>query len=180
MSTVSHNDRARPQVAGKTIFDYADELEVEVATSCLRSGECHECVVEVAKGMEALGERTENERYLRGKYRLACQARVVRDSPSIVFSPLRRRPRIVESSRYHHGRPTEFHPAVTRAENQVRYGDTVVDRYRRSICGLAIDLGTTTVVVELVDLETAAVLGGGKFRKPSTVRRQRCDAADLL
>lgn len=166
MSTVSHNDRARPQVAGKTIFDYADELEVEVATSCLRNGECHECVVEVAQGMEALGERTENEQYLRGKYRLACQARVVRDSPSIVFSPLRRRPRIVESSRYHHGRPTEFHPAVTRAENQVKYGDTVVDRYRRSICGLAIDLGTTTVVVELVDLETAAVLGVASFENP--------------
>jgi uncharacterized 2Fe-2S/4Fe-4S cluster protein (DUF4445 family) len=153
-------------VAGKTIFDYADELEVEVATSCLRSGECHECVVEITQGMEALVERTENERYLRGDYRLACQARVVRDSPSISFSPLRRRPRILETSGYDHGRPAEFHPAVTRSGNQVKYGDTVVDRYRRSICGLAIDLGTTTVVVELVDLETGETLGVASFENP--------------
>ncbi len=166
MSIVSHHGSARPQVAGKTIFDYADELEVEVATSCLRSGECHECVVEITQGMEALGERTENEQYLRGPYRLACQARVVQDSPSIRFAPLRRRPRIVEGSRYDHGRPVEFHPAVTRAGNQVMRGDTVIDRYRRSICGLAIDLGTTTVVVELVDLESAATLGVASFENP--------------
>ncbi len=166
MSIVSHHGSARPQVAGKTIFDYADELEVEVATSCLRNGECHECVVEITQGMEALGERTENEQYLRGPYRLACQARVVQDSPSIRFAPLRRRPRIVEGSRYDHGRPVEFHPAVTRSGNQVMRGDTVVDRYRRSICGLAIDLGTTTVVVELVDLESAATLGVASFENP--------------
>ena len=166
MSIVSHHGSARPQVAGKTIFDYADELEVEVATSCLRNGECHECVVEITRGMEALGERTENEQYLRGPYRLACQARVVQDSPSIRFAPLRRRPRIVEGSRYDHGRPVEFHPAVTRSGNQVMRGDTVVDRYRRSICGLAIDLGTTTVVVELVDLESAATLGVASFENP--------------
>ena len=153
-------------MAGRTIFDYADDLEVDVATSCLRNGECHECVVEVTRGMEALADRTESELFLRGAYRLACQARVARPSPSISFAPLRRRPRIVEGGGYHHGRPMEFHPVVTRAGDQVMYGDTVIDRYRRSICGLAIDLGTTTVVVELVDLETGASLGVASFENP--------------
>ena len=166
MSTVSCGARSRPLVAGKTIFEFADELEVEIATSCLRSGECHECVVEVLEGMEALTERTETEMYLRGAYRLACQAQAVGDAPSIRFTPLRRRPRIVERSRFEHGRPVEFHPAVTRAANQVKYGDTVVDRYRGAIYGLAIDLGTTTVVVELVDLESGTTLGVASFENP--------------
>jgi len=164
--TVSHEGKSCPQVTGKTIFDYADDLQVDVATSCLRNGECHECVVEITRGMAALAERTEDERYLRDAYRLACQARVVRDTPPISFAPLRRSPRIVESSGFDPDRPVEFHPAVTRADQQVMYGDTIVDRYRKSICGLAIDLGTTTVVVELVDLETAATLGVASFENP--------------
>ena len=166
MSTVSNGDNNCPLLAGKTIFDYADELEVEVPTSCLRNGECHECVVEVTEGMEALVERTETERFLRGNYRLACQALVVRDGPSIRFSPLRRRPRILEGGRFGQERPMEFHPAVTRAGNDVKYGDTVVDRYRGAILGLAIDLGTTTVVMELVDLESGVTLGVASFENP--------------
>ena len=166
MSTVSSGAGSRPLVAGKTIFDFADELEVEVATSCLRSGECHECVVEILEGMEALSERTETEMYLRGAYRLACQAQAVSDAGSIRFAPLRRRPRIVERSRLEHRRPTELRPAVTRAGDQVKYGDTVIDRYRGAIYGLAIDLGTTTVVVELVDLESGNTLGVASFENP--------------
>ncbi len=153
-------------MVGKTIFDYADQLEIELATSCLRSGECHECVVEITRGMEALAERTEEEQYLRGAYRLACQARVVRASPAVSFAPLRRRPRIVEDSSFRPGRAVDFRPAVTRDGAQVMYEERVVDRYRRSICGLAIDLGTTTVVVELVDLETAATLAVASFENP--------------
>lgn len=153
-------------MVGKTIFDYADQLEIELATSCLRSGECHECVVEITRGMEALAERTEEEQYLRGAYRLACQARVVRESPVVSFAPLRRRPRIVEDSSFQPARAVDFHPAVTGDGAQVMYEGRVVDRYRRSICGLAIDLGTTTVVVELVDLETAATLAVASFENP--------------
>ena len=41
-------------VAGKTMFDYADSLKVRVPTSCGRSGDCNECIVEIRHGMEAL------------------------------------------------------------------------------------------------------------------------------
>lgn len=166
MSTVSHGDESRPLEPGKTIFDYADELEVEVATSCLRNGECHECVVEISHGMEALAARTENEQYLRDPYRLACQARAIGNGPAITFAPLRRKPRVVEGSLFNTDRPVDLRPAVTRFGDQVRRGDTVIDRYRRSICGLAIDLGTTTVVTELVDLESGATLGLASFENP--------------
>ena len=91
MSAVSHGTETRPLEVGKTIFDYADELAVEVPTSRLRTGQCPECVVEIAEGMEALVERTESEQYLRGDFRLACQARVVCAGHHIRFAPLRRR-----------------------------------------------------------------------------------------
>jgi len=119
--TVSHGRKTLPQEVGKTIFDYADQLEVEIAASCRRSGESRECVVEGTGGVEALAERTEEDQYLRRAYRLAGQARVARESPAIGFTPLRRRPRIVEGGSFHHGRPVEFHPAVTRDGTQVGY-----------------------------------------------------------
>ncbi len=41
MSGVSYDGETRPAVVGKTIFDYADDLAVEVPTSCQRTGQCH-------------------------------------------------------------------------------------------------------------------------------------------
>ncbi len=47
---------------------------------------------------------------------------------------------------------------VTLEGDQVMYGDEAIDTYRGRILGLSMDLGTTTVVVELVDL-LAAMFG---------------------
>ena len=41
----------------KSIFDYADFLNVRVPTSCGRTGECHECIVELIEGFEGLSEK---------------------------------------------------------------------------------------------------------------------------
>ena len=48
-----HNQNLPPPRAGKSLFDYADDLAVRVPTSCGRTGECHECIVEVRRGMDA-------------------------------------------------------------------------------------------------------------------------------
>ena len=165
MNTVSHDGKTRPLVIDRTIFDYADELAVDVPTSCLRTGQCHECVVEITHGMESLVPRMETERFLRGDFRLACQARIVRDDRHIGFAPLRRRPRILEPSMYPGG-SVELDPMVTRVGDEVRHGDTVVDVYRGAIYGLAVDLGTTTVVLELVDLETGRSVAVSSFENP--------------
>jgi ferredoxin len=61
MGTISHNGKKRGLAAGETVFDYADELAVQVPTSCGRTGHCHECVVEIVQGMEALRPRNEAE-----------------------------------------------------------------------------------------------------------------------
>jgi len=173
MSTVSHDGEARRSVRGRTIFDYADELAVEVPTSCKRTGQCHECVVEIAEGEEALSPRGEPEGFLRGNYRLACQARIERDDVAIAFAPLRRRPKILTVAR--HRENVEVDPVVRRLGDEVRYDGRVVDRYRGPLLGLAIDLGTTTVVMELVDLENGRSLQTCSFENP-----QRFGGSDIM
>ena len=95
VGTVTYDGKKRPLAAGKTIFDYADELAVQVPTSCFRTGQCHECIVEIKEGMEALRPRNEAESFLRENYRLACQAVVNDADVDIAFSPIRRTPKIL-------------------------------------------------------------------------------------
>ena len=47
MSPVFADGKEHPASPDKTIFDYADDLQVRVPTACGRNGECHECVVEI-------------------------------------------------------------------------------------------------------------------------------------
>src|SRR5690242_21789568 len=56
----------------ETLFDRADRLGLRVPTSCNRQGTCHECIVDVTRGMDALVPRTEAESFLRENYRLSC------------------------------------------------------------------------------------------------------------
>ena len=97
MSPVFADGKEYPIAPQKTIFDYADDLEVRVPTACGRNGECHECVVEIKKGMESLSQLTEEETFLRGNYRLACQAVVEDINSNVEFSTLRRQPKILTS-----------------------------------------------------------------------------------
>ena len=117
MSPVCFDDRTVDLKAGQTIFDSADKLQVRVPTSCKRSGECHECVVEIRRGMEALSEPGPPEGFLRGNYRLACQSEVIDPAARIEFSLLKRQPKILTSSPQ---RPIS-HVPLTR-----RQGDSVI------------------------------------------------------
>ena len=165
--TVSHDGKTEPLAIGMTLFDCADELAVEVPTSCLRNGRCHECVVEVSAGEDALCAHTEAEGFLRPPYRLACQAMVERDDIDVAFAPLRRRPRIlVRAHADAAGAPQTLDPLVTRRGDDVLYDGAVVDRYRGRMLGLAVDLGTTTVVLDFVDLETGKSVHSAAFENP--------------
>ena len=165
--TVSHDGKTEPLAIGMTLFDCADELAVEVPTSCQRNGRCHECVVEVSAGNDALCARTEAESFLRPPYRLACQALVERDDIDVAFAPLRRRPRILVRAHVDTAAaPGAFDPLVTRRGDDVLYDGEVVDRYRGHMLGLAVDLGTTTVVLDFVDLETGKSVHSAAFENP--------------
>ncbi len=172
MGTISYDGKTCDLVAGKTVFDYADELAVQVPTSCGRTGHCHECVVEIRQGMEALRPRTDAESFLRENYRLACQAVVEDAGGNIQFSPLRRTPKILSRTRRKSVDPA---PLVTRRGDVVFYNGEAVDRYRGHLYGIAIDLGTTTVVVDLVNLETGQSVHVSSFENP-----QRFGGSDVM
>ncbi len=172
MPTVVHNDIESPLQVGKTIFDYADELAVQVPTSCYRRGHCHECVVDIKKGMEGLSPRTEAESFLKDSYRLACQATIERDDLEVEFSPLRRKPKILTLGR---DKDVVMTPMVTRVGEEILYDGEGIDRYRGHVYGLAIDLGTTTVVMDLVDLETGRSVHVSSFENP-----QRFGGSDVM
>ena len=173
MSEVRHGGEASDAVVGRTLFDYADEFAVEVATSCRRTGRCHECVVEVHEGLEALGPRGEAESFLRDPYRLACQAALVADDVPVTFAPLQRRPRIVVLGAP--AAPADGAPAIVRHGDEVRRDGARVDDYRGRVLGIAVDLGTTTVVMDTVDLETGASVETVAFENP-----QRFGGSDVM
>ena len=201
-----HNQTQLPLETGKTLFDYADDLAVRVPTSCNRNGECHECIVEVRQGMQALEPLNDTEDFLRDNYRLACQARVIDIQADIEFNVLRRQPRILTKSIERDD--IELDPLTTREGNNIifkgnlppfakrkgarasaamragdarggvgdaRSGPRVVDRYRGRILGIAADIGTTTVAMNLVDLETGEILYTASFENP-----QRFGGSDVM
>ena len=173
MGTVASDDRTRNLSVGKTIFDYADELEIQLPTSCLRTGQCHECIVEIKQGMEALQPRNEAESFLQDNYRLACQAVVSDADIDIDFSPLRRKPQILTNS--NQTPIIHIDPIVTCQSGVVYYDRESIDKYRGHLYGLAIDLGTTTVVISLVDLENGKSITTSAFENP-----QRFGGSDIM
>ncbi|MBI4306743.1 MAG: DUF4445 domain-containing protein, partial [Chloroflexi bacterium] len=178
MCPIRYGDRELESVAGKTIFDYADELRVRVPTSCKRNGECHECIVEVRRGLESLSPLTEAESFLRGNYRLACQAAVIDPQAVVEFNILRRQPKILTTSIR---RKFERDPVTARRGDDVVWlggstpGGERIDEYSGAIYGIAVDLGTTTVVMHLVDLESGEVAYTASFENP-----QRFGGSDIM
>ena len=172
MSPVLHEGRSLEISAGDVIFDYADSLNVRVPTSCGRTGECHECIVEIKRGMDALTPPTDAERFLRDNYRLACQAATADPSAEVEFAVLRRQPRILTRSVR---REVEPDPVVSRRGDGVYRGGVRIDAYRGGVFGLAVDVGTTTVVMTLADLETGERVHTASFENP-----QRFGGSDVM
>jgi uncharacterized 2Fe-2S/4Fe-4S cluster protein (DUF4445 family) len=163
----------KPTDAGRTLFDEADELALQVPTSCRRTGRCRECVVEVTAGAEYLSPATEPEDFLREPYRLACQARVVEPGADVAFRVLRRRLRIVAPEAEERTRPID--PAVRVVEGMVRWGEEPIEPVHGGVYGLAIDLGTTTLAFELIDLRTGHTVAGVALENP-----QRFGGSDVM
>jgi len=165
-------DQSHPSAKHHTLFDAADALSVAVPTSCHRSGSCHECIVEVKRGMEALNERTREEEFLRDEYRLACQAEIVDPNTDVEFAPLNRAPRILTLTA---APARDIQPLVVRDGDHVYYDGEQIDAYRGRLLGIAIDLGTTTVAMELVDLERGQSIEVASFENP-----QRFGGSDVM
>ncbi len=172
MSPIYHSGQTLDHVQGRSIFDYADSLSVRVPTSCGRTGECHECIVEIRRGMDALSPPTHAERFLRDDYRLACQAIVEDANADVEFAVLRRQPRILTHSIR---RDVPLDPLTVRKGDSVHHRGEKIDMYRGRIYGVAVDVGTTTVVMNLVDLESGEILHTASFENP-----QRFGGSDIM
>jgi uncharacterized 2Fe-2S/4Fe-4S cluster protein (DUF4445 family) len=152
---VTINGRDMEAVPGMSLFECAGHVGVRVPTSCNRQGKCKECMVEVSEGMGAVSSRGELERHLSGVFRLSCQAQVIGEG-AITCHTMRRGNMRIERR------------AVGLAERD--FSDS-----RRSGYGIALDLGTTTVVLRLLNLESGEIVADASFENP-----QRFAGSDVM
>ncbi len=175
MGELIHEAQRRPLTVGRTLFDEADELALQVPSSCQRSGRCHECVVQVRQGADALSAPTGAEAFLPEGFRLACQARLERADRDVEFAVLRRRLRILMPPAPTPEDLRTLDPLVRRDGDVIRYAGEPIDTPRPHVLGLAVDVGTTSIVFELVDLESGRTLHAVAFENP-----QRFGGSDVM
>jgi uncharacterized 2Fe-2S/4Fe-4S cluster protein (DUF4445 family) len=172
------NGEAMAAPAGATLFDCAEQLGIQVPTSCQKQGKCKECIVEVVDGMERLSPPSSAEEHLRDRFRLACCCAVVAEHGQIRCHTMRRGQMRVERQAFalpvSHGQ-IELAPAVTRDGDRILIDDVDVDRSTGPIHGLALDLGTTTIVLRLFDLETGELVADASLENP-----QRFGGSDVM
>jgi uncharacterized 2Fe-2S/4Fe-4S cluster protein (DUF4445 family) len=159
MATLSINGHTLTATPELSLFDHAETAGIRVPTSCRKQGKCKECMVEIVEGMDGLTPRTEFEEHLKGAFRLSCQAHPSASAGHIRCHTMRRGAMQIESGIGPSGiGPSGIGlPACPRAEGAGRPAHPY---------GLALDLGTTTVVLRLLDLRTGAILAVASFENP--------------
>lgn len=182
-ATLTLNGQRIDVAPGVSLFAAAERAGVRVPTSCVTQGKCKECVVEVTAGAELLSAPTDAEKHLdvRGsRFRLSCQACVNAGDGEIVCHTMRRGHMRIERHALHlpatHA-TTTLDPAIVRDGDRIldAITGTEIDRSTGPIHGLAVDLGTTTVVVRLVDLENGELVADTSFENP-----QRFGGSDVM
>jgi uncharacterized 2Fe-2S/4Fe-4S cluster protein (DUF4445 family) len=180
MPAVTINGHQVDVPAGGSLFEAAALAGVRVPTSCLAQGKCKECIVEVTRGADLLAARSAHERHLKGAFRLSCQSRIEAAAGDIECHTMRRGHMRIERQALNLPVSTvrlPIDPAVTREGGRIvdRVTGRVFDGSAGPIHGLAIDLGTTTVVVRLINLETGELVADASFENP-----QRFGGSDVM
>jgi uncharacterized 2Fe-2S/4Fe-4S cluster protein (DUF4445 family) len=176
--TVSINGDLVHAATGVSLFDAATGAAIRVPTSCRAQGRCKECIVEVTAGAPCLSPPTWHERHLKPPFRLSCQARLTTDTGHVTCHTMRRGQMRIERRALGlpaTGRPVGLDPAVTRDGDRVLLDGEEIDRRAGPLHGLAVDLGTTTVVLRLVNLETGEIVADASFENP-----QRFGGSDVM
>jgi uncharacterized 2Fe-2S/4Fe-4S cluster protein (DUF4445 family) len=172
------NGQASLTPRGEILFDAAERLGIKVPTSCRKQGKCKECLVEVVEGMNCLSTRIETERHLKGNFRLSCCTRIEADAGVVRCHTMRRGEMKIE--RHALNLPAskdglKLDPAVTRDGERILLDGVEADHRTGPIHGLAMDLGTTTVVLRLLNLETGEIIADSSFENP-----QRFGGSDVM
>ncbi len=176
--TLNINGQQIEAMSGLSLFDHAERLGIDVPTSCRKQGKCKECMVEVVEGMDCLSTPSEPEQHLKGKFRLSCQTLVKEGHGQVRCHTMRRGHMRIE--RHALGLPGTNHkmqldPAVTRDGDRILIDGIEVERSTGPIHGIAMDLGTTTIVLRLIDLESGELIADASFENP-----QRFGGSDVM
>jgi len=179
MSVELHFNNQQAQIApGPSLFECAESLGIYVPTSCIKQGKCKECLVEVVEGMDLLSPKTSQEKHLKENFRLSCRAHIAKDSGLIRCHTMRRGEMKIERHAFHlpvESRTLKLDPCVTRSGNKVLLDGKEIGSTNGPIHGLAMDLGTTTIVLRLLNLETGEVVADSSFENP-----QRFGGSDVM
>jgi len=151
-----------------TLLEHARRAGVEIPSDCGGLGKCGHCVVRIDRGAECLSAKTEPERgqRLAPGERLACQARVVNPVVDMtVFVKELGRYSIVTETVETDDVPLE--PSVKRdGRHVVNASGEVLGRYEGEVYGLALDVGTTTLAMQIVDLEDGRIIATAARTNP--------------
>src|SRR6266436_2719906 len=162
MSIELHFNQHRGTAApGSVLFDCAESMGIKVPTSCRKQGKCKECLVEIVEGMELLSPPAPQEAHLKGNFRLSCSCRIVAEDGLVRCHTMRRGEMRIERHALElpvSHKTLTLEPAVTRDGSRILLDGEEIERTDGPIHGLAMDLGTTTVVLRLLNLETGVVI----------------------
>lgn len=179
MSVELHfNNRLAPARPNLSLFEHAEALGIYVPTSCVKQGKCRECMVEVTEGIDLLTEKTPQESHLRGNFRLSCRTRIAGTAGTVRCHTMRRGEMTIERQAFHlpgADRKLVPEPCVTRDGERILLDGKEIDRSTGPIHGIAMDLGTTTVVLRLLNLETGEIVADASFENP-----QRFGGSDVM
>lgn len=131
---------------GDTLFHSATQAGVQVPTSCRAQGKCRECILEIVEGAERLSPRTVPERHLSEHFRLACQTRLMSAGDVRCRTMQRGQMRIETTGN--------------------GMASVVPDAAPPGVFGIAADIGTTTVVLRLIELESGRTVASSSFENP--------------
>jgi uncharacterized 2Fe-2S/4Fe-4S cluster protein (DUF4445 family) len=174
--TLTINGQSTQAKPGLSLFDQAEALAIDVPTSCRKQGKCKECMVEIVEGMSALSPLAEPEKHLKGNFRLSCQTFVTAETGHVRCHTMRRGHMRIERQAI--GLPVldgKLDPAVTRDRDRILLDGVEIARSTGPIHGIAMDLGTTTVVLRLIDLESGELIADTSFENP-----QRFGGAEVM
>ncbi len=175
---LSINGHSTQATEKQSLFDYAEQLGVQVPTSCHKQGKCKECLVEVVSGMECLSKPVDEEQHLKDNFRLSCRCHIVSENGDVVCHTMRRGLMRIEREAIRlpvSRQALQLDPAVTRDGDRILIDGQEIDRQTGPIHGLAMDLGTTTIVLRLIDLETGQLVADTSFENP-----QRFGGSDVM
>ena len=150
--SLSINGHTTEPTPGLSLFDHAERLGIAVPTSCHKQGKCRECIVEVTEGMDCLSAPTPEERHLTANFRLSCRTLVT--APAAIQCHTMRRGQL---------------------RIETKGLDCALAHEPAPGHGIAMDLGTTTIVLRLYNLETGALVAETSLENP-----QRFGGSDVM